>query len=251
MNNPKCLVSTRMEMNTICNRKFSSNKNIKINPKSDPINKKSPFNNINSKNNEKKLPKLLKVFSKINLKKSLILFIIIILSTLIKLSLTQNDFTNYINLTIIGEGKTKFLRMNNYSKFDKPSQIFINEKLVNFDRIYIECKYEYCYYYANFSKKIEENIIIEWNSKINNTYEMFYGCNSIISLNLNHFDMSNIKNISRMFYGCSSLNSLDISNFNTTSVTDMSWMFYGCSSLNSLDISKLLICQGCLVDVLL
>ena len=83
--------------------------------------------------------------------------------------------------------------------------------------------------------KIIENImvecIIEWNSSINNTYEMFFGCDSIISLNLSHFDISNIKNISRMFYGCSSLNSLDISNFNTSSVTDMSRMFYQCNNL--------------------
>ena len=46
--------------------------------KKNPINKKFIFNDINSKNNEKKLPKLLKVFSTNNLKKCLPFFIIII-----------------------------------------------------------------------------------------------------------------------------------------------------------------------------
>lgn len=40
-----------------------------------------------------------------------------------------------------------------------------------------------------------------------------------------------------MFYGCSSLKSIDVSHFDTSNVTDMSSMFYGCRSLTSLDLS--------------
>lgn len=34
-----------------------------------------------------------------------------------------------------------------------------------------------------------------------------------------------------MFYGCDSITSLDVSNFNTTNVTDMNNMFYECNKL--------------------
>ena len=78
MNNPKCFVSKVMEINTISKRKSPRINNIKIYTKKNPINKKFIFNDINSKNNEKKLPKLLKVFSTNNLKKCLPFFIIII-----------------------------------------------------------------------------------------------------------------------------------------------------------------------------
>ena len=41
-----------------------------------------------------------------------------------------------------------------------------------------------------------------------------------------------------MFYGCNSLSSLDLSNFNTQNVTDMGYMFAGCNSLSSLNLSN-------------
>ena len=41
-----------------------------------------------------------------------------------------------------------------------------------------------------------------------------------------------------MFYGCNSLTSLDLSNFDTSSTSDMNYMFYQCDSLNFLDISN-------------
>ena len=44
--------------------------------------------------------------------------------------------------------------------------------------------------------------------------------------------------MSHMFFGCSSLLSVNLSLFNTEEVTDMSFMFYDCNSLTSLDISN-------------
>ena len=41
-----------------------------------------------------------------------------------------------------------------------------------------------------------------------------------------------------MFYGCGSLISLDLSNFNTSITNYMNNLFYGCSSLISLDLSN-------------
>jgi len=49
----------------------------------------------------------------------------------------------------------------------------------------------------------------------------------------------NLKDLSYLFYGCSSLISLDIFIFQGIDVTDMSYMFYNCSSLGHLpDISN-------------
>ena len=44
----------------------------------------------------------------------------------------------------------------------------------------------------------------------------------------------NYDNLSEMFFNCESLISIDLSNFNTEKVTDMSHMFDGCKSLVSI-----------------
>jgi bacterial surface protein 26-residue repeat protein (3 repeats) (fragment) len=44
-----------------------------------------------------------------------------------------------------------------------------------------------------------------------------------------------VTDMSWMFFGCESLRTLDLSNFDTAKVTDMSWMFDGCESLTDLD----------------
>ena len=60
---------------------------------------------------------------------------------------------------------------------------------------------------------------------------MFFGCNSLISLDLSNFNTQNVTNMRCMFFGCNSLKSLDLSNFNTQNVTNMNLMFSGCESL--------------------
>ena len=60
---------------------------------------------------------------------------------------------------------------------------------------------------------------------------MFYGCNSLTSLDVSNFNTSNATNMNHMFRSCKSLKSLDISNFNTSKVSDMRYMFYYCESL--------------------
>ena len=90
----------------------------------------------------------------------------------------------------------------------------------------------------------------------------FKGCNSLISLNLSYFDMSNIINMSDMFscccfleyltlsdsiapefmdnlfYKCFSLKIVNLSNINTSKVKSMKNMFYECSSLKTLNLSN-------------
>ena len=62
---------------------------------------------------------------------------------------------------------------------------------------------------------------------------LFYGCGSLTSLDLSHFDTSKVTDMGVMFSGCRSLTSLDLSHFDTSSVTDMRDMFEGCTKLTT------------------
>ncbi|MCC8129603.1 MAG: BspA family leucine-rich repeat surface protein [Clostridiales bacterium] len=66
---------------------------------------------------------------------------------------------------------------------------------------------------------------------------MFYGCESLTSLDLSGWDISSVTNMSGMFFGCESLTSLDLYRWDTSSATDVSFMFCLCSSLTDLDLS--------------
>ena len=67
---------------------------------------------------------------------------------------------------------------------------------------------------------------------------MFYGCSSLISIDLSNFNTQKVTHIDKMFLGCSSLTNISFSNFDTQNVIYMSQMFSGCSSLKSLDLSN-------------
>jgi len=66
---------------------------------------------------------------------------------------------------------------------------------------------------------------------------MFYGCKSLISLNLTNFDTSRVIYMTAMFRFCMSLAEIDVSHFNTKNVKTMSCMFDFCLSLTSLNVS--------------
>ena len=67
--------------------------------------------------------------------------------------------------------------------------------------------------------------------------EMFKSCQSLISLDVSHFDTKKVTNMCSMFQSCK-LTNLDVSNFDTRNVTDMTRMFYYCDKLINLDVSK-------------
>jgi surface protein len=75
-------------------------------------------------------------------------------------------------------------------------------------------------------------------SDVTNMYDMFLGCSNLTSLDLSGFKTLNVTNMREMFYKCSSLTSLDLSGFNTLMVTNMSSMFYDCSSLCSVTLGE-------------
>ena len=133
----------------------------------------------------------------------------------------------------------------------KQSEIFINDKKINF-----------CYYYdfpyiGNFTiKYIFKNLLTStsfmffdcdlnsldfsnFNSQnLNDMKFMFYKCNSLSSLNLSNFNAKNVTSLEYLFFDCSSLTSLDLSNFNTQNVNNMGNIFVNCRSLKSLDLSN-------------
>ena len=67
---------------------------------------------------------------------------------------------------------------------------------------------------------------------------MFYGCESLSSLDLSSFDTSNVQDMKQMFYACSDMRSLDLSSFDTSKVQDMSQMFFYCWQMNSLNLTS-------------
>ena len=72
------------------------------------------------------------------------------------------------------------------------------------------------------------------NLKTENVTEMeamFFGCSSLVNIDLTGFNTESLQEIGAMFYGCSNLLFLDLGSFNTTNVTVTSGMFTECSSL--------------------
>ena len=67
---------------------------------------------------------------------------------------------------------------------------------------------------------------------------MFRNCSSLTNLDIGKWDTSSLGSVAFMFSGCSSLIRLDIGNWNMSSVEDMSHMFANCSILISLDIGN-------------
>lgn len=75
-------------------------------------------------------------------------------------------------------------------------------------------------------------------AKLQNMNWMFYGCQSLNSLDLRNFDTSRVIQMKEMFYDCISLTSLNLSNFNTVGVNFFDGMFQECVNLKYLDVSS-------------
>ena len=73
---------------------------------------------------------------------------------------------------------------------------------------------------------------------LTSTAYWFYGLNHLSDIaNIQYLKTSSVTTMSAMFYGCYSMTSLDLTHFNTENVTNMDWMFYGCSGLYFIDVS--------------
>jgi len=82
------------------------------------------------------------------------------------------------------------------------------------------------------------NVSGDWNNHITNMGYLFQNCESLTTLDVSNWNISNVTNISNMFSSCSSLATLDLSNWNVSNVNDVRYMFDNCSSLATLDVSN-------------
>ena len=68
---------------------------------------------------------------------------------------------------------------------------------------------------------------------------MFYGCISLVSLNISNFKTYSVTNMENMFYNCYSLISLVIDKFDVSSIdTNYDNIFFNCKSLISLNLTN-------------
>lgn len=80
---------------------------------------------------------------------------------------------------------------------------------------------------------------------VENMCGMFWGCESLGSIDLHNFNTSNVRNMSYMFKGCKRLLSApDVSNFNTDNTRTFESMFEGCESIGELDLSNFRVNRG-------
>lgn len=81
-------------------------------------------------------------------------------------------------------------------------------------------------------------------ANVENLMMMFYGCESLTSLDVSSFNTAKCKNFVNMFFKCKSLTSLNISNFKTTGIQDgdgsaLMAMFENCESLKTIKVGNL------------
>ena len=135
-----------------------------------------------------------------------------------------NSFENFKRETNLSEQEDDW-KFNNEKELRENIEIKINGKIMPF------------LYYYKFPVKGKYNIQYSFKKCLTKTNHMFWGCKSIINLNLSNFNTQNVTNMSHMFGGCNTLQSLTLFNFNTQKVTNMHRMFLCCYLLKNLNLS--------------
>ena len=142
---------------------------------------------------------------------------------------------SYITLKIKGPGNIyTFCNNDNpthcsYEPAPLPNEIYINGNIQeNITNIY---------YYDN----IDNNVTLIWKNNIVQASCMFLTCPNIIEADLSHFDFSQAINIHAMFYGCTSLVSVNIPNLYSPKTNISVNYFYQCSSLEYVNIENLIL----------
>ena len=136
---------------------------------------------------------------------------------------SENLYYSYITLRVSTTGISKIY--NNSTQATKPDEIYIDNKLQQFNLSYI---------------LTPENIVkLVWYNNITGCSWMFSSCTSIVEMNLTYFDTSKCQNMESMFRNCKSIISLDLSSFDTSGVSRFADMFNNCESLIYLNLSNL------------
>ena len=132
----------------------------------------------------------------------------------------------------------KEVNANSLAKYDWFKEVIGKEHWVLYNTEMYEIDYDgfYCRYYLHYKEDCDLNPVIPINAT--SCYFMFYGCKSLIQLDLSSFDTSNVTTMYKMFYDCERLTQLDVSNFDTSNVITMYKMFNECKALTELDLSN-------------
>lgn len=132
----------------------------------------------------------------------------------------------------------KEVNANYLAKYDWFKEVIGKEHWVLYNTEMYEIAYDgfYCRYYLHYKEDCDLNPVIPINAT--SCYFMFYGCKSLIQLDLSSFDTSNVTTMYKMFYDCERLTKLDVSNFDTSNVITMYKMFDECKALTELDLSN-------------
>ena len=156
------------------------------------------------------------------------------------LTFTLNGKTFSLNVNSEEERKRvkKEVNANSLAKYDWFKEVIGKEHWVLYNTEMYEIDYDgfYCRYYLHYKEDCDLNPVIPINAT--SCYFMFYGCKSLIQLDLSSFDTSNVTTMYKMFYDCERLTQLDVSNFDTSNVITMYKMFNECKALTELDLSN-------------
>ena len=186
---------------------------------------KNKINNINSNNKKINNTNMKKI---IYIKREYIFFQIIIIV------LIQTIFKSYCKNVILSKDSMVTLKVSKigtqkiFTAGTAPNKIYINDMQQSITNSFN--------YYLN-----PENIVkLEWTDEIDDCYNMFLDCNSIIEMNFSNFDATKCPQTYSMFRGCNSLQSIDLSGFITSNfLISMGNMFWDCYSLLSLNLSNI------------
>ena len=137
----------------------------------------------------------------------------------------RNYYNNYHIYFDNSSNEIKRNYIENDEKIDKIT-VYIDYKIKSFKALFLYCN-------------VKEIKFIKFNRKdITDMSLMFYGCHSLINLDVAKLNTNNVKNMNLMFGNCKALKYLDISNFRTEKVEKMDLIFQRCSSLGKLNITN-------------
>jgi surface protein len=103
--------------------------------------------------------------------------------------------------------------------------IYFNDVKIDFNKV------------VQFQETGEYTVKYVFKQSISDMDRLFYQCNSLVALDLSHFDGSNVVNMDSTFRESKNLEVVDLTNFDATRVTYMGGLFKDCSNLIALDLS--------------
>ena len=167
----------------------------------------------------------------------ILLFFLIKLTTITSFLLNLNNkkrslivFISSIKLKIDASGENIIFFGDSFkwcTPFKTPDEIYINGE----NQTEIKNKYSF--------DNTNNEIILNWYNPLETTNCMFRDCNKITEIDLSNFDDSNLLTMHYMFHGCSSIRSINMSHLKTPKLTDMGSLFRLCTSLKSINIENL------------